>query len=156
MLFQAKSCRYTHSKLRIIYCMAFFSGSLPKVQYHTLTARCIKLRVSAQRQHAFLCAMERVHSLLCAGEKEEALCGNASIRHRPILPTFLRHLARVPLCFSKALPHLLLCNGGLALFYSLHFNPTLSVSGRRNIFAPFWFYGGMAVNADPILALPGL
>ncbi|KAK9976082.1 hypothetical protein ABG768_021297, partial [Culter alburnus] len=29
--------------------------------------------------------MERVHSLLCAGEKEEALCGNANIRHR-LLP----------------------------------------------------------------------
>lgn len=139
-----------------MYNMAFSAGSLPKVQYHILlpgASSCECLHSVSMR----FSVLWRGSTLCCVLERRKKLfVAMPAFDTTRFLPTFLRHLARVPLSFSKTLPHLLLCNGGLALFYSLHFNPTLSVSGKREIFAPFWFYGSMAVNADPILVLPGL
>lgn len=150
--------RYTHSNLRITWCIIW--AALPDLcrRYNTAyslpgASRCeclcsVSMHFSVLwRGSTLCCVLERRKKLFVAMPAFDTA---------RFLPTFLRHLARVLLSFSKMLPHLLLCNGGLALFYSLNFNPTLSVSGKREIFAPFWFYGSMAVNADPILALPGL
>lgn len=127
-----------------MYNTAFFAGSLPKVQYHILlpgASSCECLRSVSMR----FSVLWRGSTLCCVLERRKKLfVAMPAFDTARFLPTFLRHLARVPLSFSKTLPHLLLCNGGLALFYSLHFNPTLSVSGKRDIFCSIlvlWRHG---------------
>lgn len=109
--------------------------------------RSISMRLSLPwRGSTLRCVLERRRNLFVAMPAFDTGC---------FLPTLLRHLARVPLSSSKTLPHLLLCNGCLALLSSLHFNPTLCLSlslWQEENSAPFWFCGGVAGDVDPHLS----
>lgn len=148
---------HIHNKLRIIYCMAFFSrifaeGTLPHAhcQVHQAASVC------AASACVSLCYGEGPLSAVCWREGRSSLwqCQHSTPpascqRFCAILPGF-----RFP--FPKRCP--ICC---FAMEVLLSFIHSISIPHSQSLargifFAPFWFYGGMAVNADPILALPGL